>query len=161
MSVYDLWNNKDGLKDSTKIKTALSSEWTFKSPRSSPRSTSPPPPSRAGEAIFNEYNELIYSKTNVSTDAKQLIEPLEKPFDFYDDEELAFGINLLKNNVACVGENITKLIQMCEYLIAFFYCVKYSFYCVSLGAESENTDRVSTEVRSKHLYFVSSKDFNL
>ncbi|XP_045782482.1 uncharacterized protein LOC123879030 isoform X1 [Maniola jurtina] len=111
MSVCDTWN-KDTLENPN-IKTSLSSEWTFKSPRSSPRSSSPPPSSRAGEAIFHKYNELINSRTNM-TDAKQLIEPLEKPFDFFDDEEFAFGINLLRNNVACVGENITKRIQMSQ-----------------------------------------------
>ncbi|CAH2208340.1 jg26659, partial [Pararge aegeria aegeria] len=110
MSNYGLWNKED--VPDPHMKTALSSEWTLKSPRSSPRSSSPPPSSRAGEAIFNKYNDLINSRTNMTTDAKQVIEPLEKPFDFFDDEEFAFGINLLKNNVACVGENITKLIQM-------------------------------------------------
>lgn len=105
MSVYNLWEKET--KDS-KLKSSISSEWNFKS---SITSRSPSPPSRVGEAIFNNYLELINSKSNISTEAKQT-EPQDRPFDFFDDEEFAFGINLLNNNVACVGDNITKLIQM-------------------------------------------------
>lgn len=94
-----------------KLKSSLSNEWVYDSPIATPRSSSPP--SKVGEAIFNKYNELIHSKSNIATDAKQA-EPLERPFDF-DDEEFAFGINLLNKNVACVGDNITKLIQMGEF----------------------------------------------
>ncbi|CAG4963906.1 unnamed protein product [Colias eurytheme] len=91
-----------------RLKSTLSPEWIFQSPIATPRSSSPA--SRVGEAIFNKYNELIHSKSNITNDAKQA-EPIERPFDF-DDEEFAFGINLLNKNVACVGDNITKLIQM-------------------------------------------------
>lgn len=108
MSLYNLWNKE--VKE-PKLKSSLSnsSEWNLKSPLTTPRSSSPP--SRAGETIFQNYIELIKSKSNISTEAKQT-EQLDRPFDFYDDEEFAFGINLLNNNVACVGDNITKLIQM-------------------------------------------------
>lgn len=84
----------------------VSGDWTS----SPPMTRSSSPPSR-GEAIFNKYIDLIHSESNLSTDAKGA-EPPEHPFDFFDDEEFAFGINLLNNNVACVGDNITKLIQM-------------------------------------------------
>lgn len=106
MSVYNLWD-KDAKEPI--LKNSLSTDWTFKSPVATPRSS--PPPSRAGETIFNKYIDLVHSKSNISTEAKQT-EPPERPFDFFDDEEFAFGINLLNNNVACVGDNITKLIQM-------------------------------------------------
>lgn len=109
MSVYNLWEKQPS---EPKLKATLSSEWNFKSPIATPRSASPL--SKAGEAIFNNYMDLIHSKSNLSTEAKQ-VEPLERPFDFFDDEEFAFGINLLNNNVACVGDNITKLIQMGKY----------------------------------------------
>ncbi|CAG9573648.1 unnamed protein product [Danaus chrysippus] len=110
MSIYNLWNKE--VKE-PKLKSSLSnsSEWNLKSPLATPRSSSPP--SRAGETIFQNYIELIKSKSNISTEAKQT-EQLDRPFDFYDDEEFAFGINLLNNNVACVGDNITKLIQMAQ-----------------------------------------------
>lgn len=109
MSVYNLWE-KDAKEP--KMKASLSTDWTFKSPVATPRSSSPQ--SKVGEAIFNDYIDLVHSKSNISTEAKQT-EPPERPFDFYDDEEFAFGINLLNNNVACVGDNITKLIQMGKY----------------------------------------------
>ncbi|XP_030022376.1 uncharacterized protein LOC115441655 isoform X2 [Manduca sexta] len=108
MSVYNLWD-KDAKEPV--LKTSLSSEWNFKSPVATPRSSSPP--SRGGESIFNKYLDLVSSKSNISTEAKQT-EPMDRPFDFFDDEEFAFGINLLNNNVACVGHNITKLIQMAQ-----------------------------------------------
>ncbi|XP_073965007.1 uncharacterized protein isoform X2 [Choristoneura fumiferana] len=112
MSVYNLWD-KDAKE--AKMKSSLSSDWTFDSPLATPRSASPPGKNAGGvgEAIFNKYIDIIHSKSNISMDAKQA-EPLERPFDFYDDEEFAFGINLLNHNVACVGENITKLIQMAQ-----------------------------------------------
>lgn len=106
MSVYNLWISD--IKESNP-KTSISSEKAAKSPLTNSRSSSPP--SRVGEAIFNNYIELIKSKSTLSSEAKQT-EPLDKPFDFFDDEDYAFGINLLNNNVACVGDNITKLIQM-------------------------------------------------
>ena len=106
MSVYNLWISD--IKES-KLKTSVSSEKAIQSPLASSRSSSPPP--RLGEAIFNNYIELIKSKSTVSSEAKRT-EPLDKPFDFFDDEEYAFGINLLNNNVACVGDNVTKQIQM-------------------------------------------------
>ncbi|XP_045525804.1 uncharacterized protein LOC123715052 isoform X4 [Pieris brassicae] len=107
MSVYNMWDKE--VKE-PKLKSSLSNEWVYDSPIATPRSSSPP--SKVGEAIFNKYNELIHSKSNIATDAKQS-EPLDRPFDF-DDEEFAFGINLLNKNVACVGDNITKLIQMAQ-----------------------------------------------
>lgn len=97
----------------SKLKASLSSDWVFHSPIATPRSSSPP--SRAGETIFNNYIDIIHSKSNLSTEAKQT-ESLDRPFDFFDDEEFAFGINLLNKNVACLGDNITKLIQMGQYL---------------------------------------------
>ncbi|XP_026741955.1 uncharacterized protein LOC113504066 isoform X2 [Trichoplusia ni] len=90
-------------------RNTVSGDWSGRSP---PTTRSSSPPSR-GEAIFNKYIDLIHSKSNLSTNDKQA-EPPERPFDFYDDEEFAFGINLLNNNVACVGDNITKLIQMAQ-----------------------------------------------
>ncbi|VVC86975.1 unnamed protein product [Leptidea sinapis] len=107
MSVYNLWDKE--LKE-PKLKLSLSNDWSFDSPIATPRSSSPT--SRAGDSIFRKYNELIHSKSNLANDAKQT-EPLERPFDF-DDEEFAFGIDLLNKNVACVGDNITKLIQMAQ-----------------------------------------------
>lgn len=112
MSVTNFWNN-DG-KEYSKISPLPSSEWTLRSPIASPRSSSPP--SGTGEAIFHKYIDIIHSKPNLPAEAKQS-EPLDRPFDFFDDEEFAFGINLLNNNVACVGENITKLIQMGMYVL--------------------------------------------
>lgn len=106
MSVFNLWVNE--IKE-PKLKTCLSYDDRFKSPTKTSRSSSPQ--SRVGEAILNNYIELINSKSNLSADPRQT-EALDKPFDFCDDEEFAFGINLLNNNVACVGDNITKLIQM-------------------------------------------------
>lgn len=119
MSVYNLWD-KDAKE--AKMKSSLSSDWSFDSPLATPRSDSPPGRNvgGVGEAIFNKYIDIIHSKSNISMDAKQT-EPLERPFDFYDDEEFAFGINLLNHNVACVGENITKLIQMGKYSICILY----------------------------------------
>ncbi|XP_050678572.1 uncharacterized protein LOC126974898 isoform X3 [Leptidea sinapis] len=107
MSVYNMWDKE--LKE-PKLKSSLSNDWSFDSPIATPRSSSPT--SRAGDSIFRKYNELIHSKSNLANDAKQT-EPLERPFDF-DDEEFAFGIDLLNKNVACVGDNITKLIQMAQ-----------------------------------------------
>lgn len=106
MSTYNL-RDKDARE--AKLKQSLSTEWKRKSPIVTPRSSSPP--SRAGETIVNSYIDIINSKSNISTNAKQT-DQVERPFDFFDDEEFAFGINLLNNNVACVGKNITKLIQM-------------------------------------------------
>ncbi|XP_045457536.1 uncharacterized protein LOC123667741 [Melitaea cinxia] len=108
MSVFNLWVNE--IKE-PKLKTCLSYDDRFKSPTKTSRSSSPQ--SRVGEAILNNYIELINSKSNLSADPRQT-EALDKPFDFCDDEEFAFGINLLNNNVACVGDNITKLIQMAQ-----------------------------------------------
>lgn len=87
----------------------VSGDWTSRSTKSlaTTRSSSP----SRGEAIFHKYMELIHSKSNLSVEANKA-EPNDRPFDFFDDEEFAFGINLLNNNVACVGDNITKLIQM-------------------------------------------------
>ncbi|XP_050558326.1 uncharacterized protein LOC118279859 isoform X1 [Spodoptera frugiperda] len=89
----------------------VSGDWTSRSTKSlaTTRSSSP----SRGEAIFHKYMELIHSKSNLSVEANKA-EPNDRPFDFFDDEEFAFGINLLNNNVACVGDNITKLIQMAQ-----------------------------------------------
>ncbi|XP_059062433.1 uncharacterized protein LOC131855207 [Achroia grisella] len=107
MCADSLWAN-----DRTKtLNNTLSSDKPLKSPTVTPRSLSPS--SKIGEAIFHKYIDIINSKSNISLDAKKT-EPCERPFDFFDDEEFAFGINLLNNNVACVGDNITKLIQMAQ-----------------------------------------------
>lgn len=104
MSVQNFWDGEK-LKEHS-LKSPPSSTWTIKS-----TSRSSSPSSRAGDAIYNKYMDIINSKSNIfSPDDKS--DPVDKPFDFFDDEEFAFGINLLNNNVACVGENITKLIQM-------------------------------------------------
>ncbi|XP_053621164.1 uncharacterized protein LOC128681367 isoform X2 [Plodia interpunctella] len=110
MSVYNLF---EGERKEPSFNGTIPAPWKAKSPAPSPRSSSPHSNSRIGEAIFNDYIDLVNSKSNISTDAKQS-EPLDRPFDFFDDEEFAFGINLLNNNVACVGDNITKLIQMAQ-----------------------------------------------
>ncbi|KAH9639519.1 hypothetical protein HF086_006492 [Spodoptera exigua] len=89
----------------------ISGDWSSRSTKS-PATTRSSSPSR-GESIFHKYMDLIHSKSNLSVDANKA-EPNERPFDFFDDEEFAFGINLLNNNVACVGDNITKLIQMAQ-----------------------------------------------
>lgn len=111
MSVYNMWDKN---QKEAKLKSTLSSDWTYAPPAATP--PSPPPSSKVGENIFNNYLELIKSRSNISTEAKQ-VESTERPFDFYDDEEFAFGINLLKNNVACVGDNMTKLVQMGKILL--------------------------------------------
>lgn len=103
MSVQNFWSDEK-LKE-LNLKSNPSSTWTLKSTRSSSLST------RVGEEIYDKYIDIIHSNSNINTDDKQS-EPLDRPFDFFDDEEFAFGINLLNNNVACVGDNITKLIQM-------------------------------------------------
>lgn len=88
----------------------VSGDWNSRSRSSrSPTTTRSSSPNR-GETIFDKYLDIIHSKSNLSVNDKS--EPTERPFDFFDDEEFAFGINLLNNNVACVGDNITKLIQM-------------------------------------------------
>ncbi|XP_022817109.1 metaxin-2 isoform X2 [Spodoptera litura] len=89
----------------------VSGDWSSRSTKSmtTTRSSSP----SRGEAIFHKYMDLIHSKSNLSVEANKA-EPNDRPFDFFDDEEFAFGINLLNNNVACVGDNITKLIQMAQ-----------------------------------------------
>lgn len=98
-----IWKNETGYRiDRSTIETPLST----------PRSLSPV--SRGGEDIYYKYLDIIHSKTSTTVEEKQP-EHQDRPFDFFDDEEFAFGINLLNNNVACVGENMTKLIQMGEY----------------------------------------------
>lgn len=100
-------------KESTTARTMLSSSWTLRSTQSktlTPRSLSPISTSKE-ESIYHKYIDLIISKSNISINEKDA-EPPERPFDFSDDEEYAFGLNLLNNNVACVGENISRLVQM-------------------------------------------------
>lgn len=105
MSVVDFWDVEE------KEPNLKKSDWDLQKSQTSSRRSMSPAQSRVGDAILNNYLELIHSKSNLSTNAKQA-EPSERPFDFYDDDEFQFGINLLNNNVACVGENISKLVQM-------------------------------------------------
>lgn len=115
MSVYKLWAND------SKEKTNLS-EWdTLSQGSPGTRDTR----GSEGALNYNNYIDIIRSKSNISTEGK-LTDNGERPFDFFDDEEFAFGINLLNNNVACVGENITQLIQMCKY--SDNYCSIYTKY---------------------------------
>lgn len=90
-------------KESTTARTTQSKTLT-------PRSLSPISTGKE-ESIYHKYIDLINSKSNISINEKDA-EPPERPFDFSDDEEYAFGLNLLNNNVACVGENISRLVQM-------------------------------------------------
>ncbi|XP_063898079.1 uncharacterized protein LOC110373783 isoform X2 [Helicoverpa armigera] len=92
-------------------RNTVSGDWTSRSTKS-PATTRSSSPSR-GEAIFNKYIDIINSKSATSVGGNKA-EPSDRPFDFFDDEEFAFGINLLNNNVACVGDNMTKLIQMAQ-----------------------------------------------
>ncbi|XP_075988239.1 uncharacterized protein LOC142984486 isoform X2 [Anticarsia gemmatalis] len=112
MSGVNVWNND--VRKETPLRSTLS-DWSPKSPRtpSTPRTPRSSSPASKGEAIFHKYIDLITSKSNLNAKDKEA-EPPERPFDFFDDEEFAFGINLLNNNVACVGDNITKLIQMAQ-----------------------------------------------
>lgn len=112
MSVCNLWPHD------SKVKTNAS-EWDTTSQIYTANSDT-----RGGEGTFNlnNYIDVIRSKSNISTEGK-ITDNSDRPFDFFDDEEFAFGINLLNNNVACVGENMTQLIQMCKlskYFIADF-----------------------------------------
>lgn len=105
MSVKNFWEvdeNEPNLKKSN---------CDFQKSQTSSRRSTSSAQSRVGDAILNNYLELIHSKSNISTNAKQA-EQLERPFDFYDDDEFQFGVNLLNNNVACVGDNMSKLVQM-------------------------------------------------
>lgn len=111
MSVISFWDIEE------KEPNLKKSDWDFQKSQTSSRKSLSPAQSRVGDAILNNYLELIDSKSNLSTTAKQA-EPLERPFDFYDDDEFQFGINLLNNHVACVGENMSKLVQMGK---CFFY----------------------------------------
>ncbi|RVE49760.1 hypothetical protein evm_005630 [Chilo suppressalis] len=106
MSVH-VWDKE--YKES-KTRVSISADWTNKSPMDTPRS--PSPPCGVGESIFNDYLDLVHSKSNITNEAKP--ESAERPFDFFDDDEFAFGVNLLNKNVACVGDNITRLIQMAQ-----------------------------------------------
>lgn len=106
MSVGNDWDSN--IKKESTLRSSISPSWTPKSSHT-PRSTSPP--SCTGEDLYSKYIDIINSKSNVNANERDT-EPPEHPFDFFDDEEFAFGISLLNNNVACVGDNITKLVQM-------------------------------------------------
>ncbi|XP_013136767.1 PREDICTED: uncharacterized protein LOC106101931 isoform X2 [Papilio polytes] len=66
---------------------------------------------KVDQVIIERYTEFIQSKSTLLTNVTN--EPTERSFDYFD-EEFAFGINLLNNNVSCVGNNMTKLIQMAQ-----------------------------------------------
>lgn len=113
MSMTNFWNTKER---NCSNKNPIASQWTTQSvsetaaaDTSSTRSESP---CRNGESICNKYIDIINSKPNLTTEDDKSSDIPEKPFDFFDDDEFAFGINLLNNNVACVGENMSKLVQM-------------------------------------------------
>ncbi|KAJ2938178.1 hypothetical protein O0L34_g18519 [Tuta absoluta] len=80
--------------------------------KSSPSPRSNSPSSKAGETVFEDYLEILESDSATDAAEANKQDELNKPFDFYDDDEYVFGINLLNNNVACVGDNMAKLIQM-------------------------------------------------
>lgn len=78
---------------------------------------------KVDQVIIERYTEFIQSKSTLLTNVTN--EPTERPFDYFD-EEFAFGINLLNNNVSCVGNNMTKLIQMGTSMV--FILLQYSFF---------------------------------
>lgn len=120
MSVYNFW---DKSTTEAKMKSSLSSEWDFDAPVAIPKSPASSVCSRVGEVIFNDYIDIVNSKSTLSAHINQP----ERPYDFFDDEEFAFGINLLNKNVACVGDNITKLIQMGKQNNNTKYFIKVNF----------------------------------